>query len=151
MSENLLQVHEYETIYVINPTLDDKKAQEFMLTLKDLVASEGGKNIKVACMGRRRLAWERIKQTRGIFVNHNYVGPSGIVKKIERVLGLDENIMQRQSVVVAKHVDIESYEEKEDETDASKIVVETPQYAKPDDRNAMPYRNGPSSERKRDY
>ena len=150
MSENLLQTHEYETIYVINPQLDDKKAQDFMLKIKDLVVSEGGTNIKVACMGRRRLAWERIKQTRGIFVNHNYLGPSGIVKKVERVLGLDENIIQRQSLAIAKAVDKAGYEEQEDELDPSKVVVETPQYSKDDGRGDH-YRNDSMSDRKRDY
>ncbi len=99
------QLREYETIYIIRPELDDKEAKEAMLSNKETIEKLGGKNIKVTAMGRRRLAWERNKETRGIFVHHRFVGSPGIVKDFDRALSINEKILLRQSIVLNHHVD----------------------------------------------
>lgn len=101
-NESLMR--EYETIYVLKPELDDKSATEFMLKMKDLVSSKGGKNIQVTCMGRRKLAWMRDKHTKGTFVNHKYLGVPGLTKELERLLGIDESVMLRQTILLEKDV-----------------------------------------------
>jgi ribosomal protein S6 len=100
-------MREYETIYVIRPDLDDKAAGEFMLAKKELVEKLGGKNLKVTAMGRRKLAWEckKEKETRGIFVHHQFLGKPGIVKDFDRALSIDDAILVRHSVLVKSDVD----------------------------------------------
>jgi len=105
MAKGIEQMREYETIYVLNPEMSDGTAKDFMLKMKDLVTRESGKNIKVDCWGRRKLAWERGKQQRGLLVHHLYLGEPGIVKEYERTLAIDENVILRQSVMVNPFVD----------------------------------------------
>lgn len=101
----LEHMREYETIYVMRPELDDKAAKDFMLAKKELIERLGGKNLKVTAMGRRKLAWECQKETRGIYVHHQYLGKPGIVKDFDRALSIDDNILIRQSVVLKHDVD----------------------------------------------
>ncbi len=98
-------MREYETIYVMRPELDDKAAKDVMLGKKDLIERLGGKNLKVTAMGRRKLAWECKKETRGIYVHHHFLGMPGIVKDFDRALSIDDNILIRHSVVLNDNVD----------------------------------------------
>lgn len=98
-------MREYETIYVMRPELDDKEAKELMLAKKALIEELGGKNVKVTAMGRRKLQWETKKETRGIFVHHQFLGLSGIVKDFDRDLSIDDRILIRQSVLLKQDVD----------------------------------------------
>jgi small subunit ribosomal protein S6 len=98
-------MREYETIYIMRPELDDKAAKDLMLAKKDLIERLGGKNLKVTAMGRRKLAWECQKQTRGIFVHHQFLGKPGIVKEWDRAMSIDDNILLRHSVVLKADVD----------------------------------------------
>lgn len=108
-------MREYETIYVLNPEVSDSAAKDFMLKMKELVAREGGRNIKVDCWGRRKLAWDREKKQRGIFIHHLYLGKPGIVQEYERTLAIDENVILRQSILVNSEVDLEARVEQADQ------------------------------------
>jgi small subunit ribosomal protein S6 len=108
-------MREYETIYVLSPETSDSAAKDFMLKMKELVAREGGRNIKVDCWGRRKLAWDREKKQRGIFVHHLYLGKSGMVAEFERTLAIDESVILRQSVLVNPDVDLATRVEQPDQ------------------------------------
>jgi small subunit ribosomal protein S6 len=126
-------VREYETIYVLNPELSDSAAKDFMLKMKDLIQREGGKNIKVQCWGRRKLAFERENQQRGIYVHHMYLGLPGLVKEFERNLGNEESVMLRQSVLVNPSVDPATRPEEADQFDAPVIREQRREYGRRDD------------------
>lgn len=114
-------MREYESIYVLNPETTDSAVKDFMIKMKDLVTREGGKNIKVDCWGRRKLAWERGKHQRGVYVHHHYLGKPGLVAEFERSLAIDENVILRQSVLLGKDVDPSTRDEQADQFEV--IVV----------------------------
>lgn len=114
-------MREYESIYVLNPETTDSGVKDFMIKMKDLVAREGGKNIKVDCWGRRKLAWERGKHQRGVYVHHHYLGKPGLVAEFERSLAIDEAVILRQSVLLGKDVDPTTRDEQADQFEV--IVV----------------------------
>ena len=107
-------MREYETIYVMRPELDDKAAKDLMLSKKAFIEKLGGKNIKVTAMGRRKLAWETQKETRGVYVHHRFLGKPGIVSEWDRSLIIDDNILIRHSVVLKHDVNPELVREEED-------------------------------------
>jgi len=125
-------MREYETIYVLNPAIADGSAKDFMIKMKDVVARQGGKNIKVECLGRRKLAWERTKQNRGLYVLHTYLGQPGIVEEYERTLAIDDNVMLRQSVVRGLEVDPSQRAEEADRFDAP-VVRERREHGRRDE------------------
>jgi small subunit ribosomal protein S6 len=107
-------MREYETIYIMRPELDDKSAKDLMLAKKDLIERLGGKTLKVTAMGRRKLAWECQKETRGIYVHHHFLGKPGIIKEFDRALSIDDQILIRHSVVLNRDVDPDSMKIEED-------------------------------------
>jgi small subunit ribosomal protein S6 len=107
-------LREYETIYILRPDVTDDNAVAFIQKMKGIVEKEGGKHIKITNMGRRKLAWERQKQQKGMFVHHRYLGKPGLVAEYERNLAIEETVMLRQSVVLSKAADPQAYAAEED-------------------------------------
>ena len=107
-------LREYETIYILRTDVADEAAVAFINKMKGVVEKEGGKHLKITNMGRRKLAWERNKQQKGMFVHHRYLGRPGIVAEYERNLGIEETVMLRQTVVLNKLADPASFSAEED-------------------------------------
>ena len=110
-------MREYESIYILNPEITDTEAREFALKMKELILREGGVSIKIDCLGRRKLAWEREKCQRGIYMQHHYLGNPGLVSEYERMLAIEEIVILRQSILLNKKVDPTTYEEQIDQLD----------------------------------
>ena len=106
---------EYETIYVLRPELEDSLAKETMLQLKEVVEQQGGINLKVSNWGRKKLAWERKKYQRGLYVHHTYLAQTGVVNELERSLGINENVLLRQTILLARNVNPADRTAQEDE------------------------------------
>ena len=111
-------MREYETIYVLNPQVSDADAKDFMLKMKDLVTRQSGKNIKVDCWGRKKLSFDRDNHERGLYVHHQYLGGSQLVKEYERSLSIDERVLLRQSILVDPKVDAAARPEQADQLEA---------------------------------
>ena len=105
---------EYETIYILRNDIADDAAVAFITKMKGIVEKEGGKHLKITNMGRRKLAWERNKAQKGMFVHHRYLGKPGIVAEYERNLAIEENVILRQTVVLNKSADPAAYAAEED-------------------------------------
>lgn len=114
MSLSAAHLREYETIYVIKPDVEDTAAIAFITKMKSVVEREGGKHLKITNWGRRKLAWERQKQQKGMFVHHRYLGKPGIVAEYERTLAIEETIMLRQTTLIDPSVDPSSRTAEED-------------------------------------
>ena len=107
-------MREYETIYILRPEIEDADAIEFINKMKALVEREGGKHIKVTNWGRKRIAWERDRNQRGMFIHHLYLGRPGLVKEYERNLKLAESVLLRMTKVIDKRVIAETRSAEED-------------------------------------
>jgi small subunit ribosomal protein S6 len=132
VSISAAHMREYETIYVIKPDVEDNTAIAFINKMKGLVEREGGKHLKITNWGRRKLAWERKKQQKGMFVHHRYLGKPGIVAEYERNLAIEETIILRQTVLVDPSVDPEARQPEED-------VVQPPIVKEKDERKERRY------------
>lgn len=108
-------MREYETVYVLRPDLEDQVAMDFIVKMKGLLEKTGGQHIKLSNWGRKKLAWERDRQQKGMFVQHQYLGNPGVVKEYERFLGIEESVMLRQTVLVARNVSPDSRPVQEDQ------------------------------------
>jgi small subunit ribosomal protein S6 len=105
---------EYETIYILRNDITDDAAVAFITKMKGIVEKEGGKHLKITNMGRRKLAWERNKQQKGMFVHHRYLGQSGIVAEYERNLAIEESVILRQTIVLNKQANAADFAAEED-------------------------------------
>lgn len=95
----------YETIFIVNPTLGEEDYKEVLKKVSTLVERQKGILIRMEEWGVQRLAHAVKKFDKGSFVLMNYCGPSGITAEVERDLKLDDRIFRFQTVKIAEDVD----------------------------------------------
>lgn len=95
----------YETIFVVNPTLGEEDYKEVLKKYSTLVERQKGILIRIEEWGVQRLAHPVKRFDKGSFVLINYCGPSGVTAELERDLKLDDRIFRFQTVKVAEDVD----------------------------------------------
>ena len=95
----------YETIFVVNPTLGEEDYKEVLKKYSTLVERQKGILIRIEEWGVQRLAHAVKRFDKGTFVLLNYCGPSGITSELERDLKLDDRIFRFQTVKIAEDVD----------------------------------------------
>lgn len=78
-----MNVNVYENIAIFNPSLSDEEIEAATQRVKDLIASNQGEILKVEPWGRRKLAYELNKQTRGFYTLFLFRAPSSFVKTLE--------------------------------------------------------------------
>lgn len=61
-------MHQYETIFIINPDIDESQTNEVIEGVKTAIESGGGKVLKVDSWGKRRLAYAVKQHNDGYYV-----------------------------------------------------------------------------------
>lgn len=97
---------EYETIYILRPTVDAEDATKIANRIQEVVARLGGKITKVDNWGRRKLAYTIKKHTRGVFVYVKYAGYSDLVAEVERNLRLFDGVIRYMTIVLEGTVNL---------------------------------------------
>lgn len=92
------RAREYETIYVMRPTVHPDEADRIAGRLKDVIETREGKLIRVDNWGRRRLAYPIAKASRGVFVYLRYAGFGDLVAELERNLRLVDDVVRYLTV-----------------------------------------------------
>jgi small subunit ribosomal protein S6 len=96
---------EYETIYILRPDVDNDVAGKVIDRARDVIKRLDGTLTKLDNWGKRKLAYPIQKNTRGIFVYLKYVGFSDLVAELERNLGLLDEVVRFQTVLLQEDVD----------------------------------------------
>jgi len=91
---------EYETIFILDPTLEDAKVNEEVERANGVIRDQGGTIGDVERWGRRRLAYEIGKRRDGVYTLIRYHAPGDTVKELERRLRLNESVLRVLTVVV---------------------------------------------------
>ncbi len=105
----------YETIYIINPTLDADSLREVVTKFSDLIKRLKGYIVKVNEWGKRKLAYEVKRFDKGYYIVIDFCGLPEIVKELERNLKLDDRILKYLTVKIDEDVDPEDLTGKEQE------------------------------------
>jgi len=96
---------EYETIYILRPDVDNDVAEKVIDRARDVIKRLDGTLTKLDNWGKRKLAYPIEKNTRGIFVYLKYVGFSDLVAELERNLGLLDEVVRFQTVLLQEDID----------------------------------------------
>ena len=91
---------EYETIFILDPTLDEGREQEEIDRVVKLVEELGGQMDEVVRWGRRRLAYEIRKKRDGVYTVLRYRAPAETTKELQRRTRLNEAILRLLTVLV---------------------------------------------------
>ena len=103
------RAREYETIYVLRTTVDPDEADRIATRVREVIAGRDGKVLRIDNWGRRKLAYNIGKHSRGVFVYVRYVGQGDLVAELERNLRLIDDVFRHQTVVLKQRVRTEDY------------------------------------------
>jgi len=91
-----MNLREYETTFIVVPNLSDEETNSEVENYRELVEKEGGKEIEIEIMGKRKLAYEIKKHDEGFYAVLRYRtgGRTELVSELERRMRTDENILR---------------------------------------------------------
>jgi len=96
---------EYETIYILKPDVTSEVLGSVNAKMRSVIEGQGGKLLKIDNWGKRKLAYEVAKQSRGVYLFLHYLGTAGLVDELERNLRLQDAVIRAYSVKIAENVD----------------------------------------------
>lgn len=86
-------MNKYETIFIINPNLDEEGTAALVEKFKSLIASEGEVE-SVDEWGKRRLAYEIDDLNEGYYVYVTFSAQPSFPKELERIFKITDGIMR---------------------------------------------------------
>ena len=86
-------MNKYETIFIINPSVEDAGVKALITKFSDLINSDG-KVESVEEMGKRKLAYEIKKNSEGIYVLINFEANPTLIKELERVYRITDEVIK---------------------------------------------------------
>ncbi|MEZ4321101.1 MAG: 30S ribosomal protein S6 [Myxococcota bacterium] len=100
--------HEYETVVIFRPDLDDADTRVIIDTLEAIITENSGTMLIKDEWGKRKLAYPIANHLKGHYVLYNYLGPAESVLEIERRIRINDNIIRFMTVKLDENVDIPS-------------------------------------------
>ena len=92
-------MREYETVFVLHPSIDDKEVDAEVQALRELITSTGGTVEDVERWGRRRLAYEiqKVHEATYTLIRFHAQGPT--LAAIDRRFRLNEKMLRYLTVL----------------------------------------------------
>ena len=91
-------MRKYETIFILDPDLEEEQAQSTVEKIKGIITQGNGEILKVEDWGKRKLAYEVKKKSRGHYVLIHFSGLSALLTELERNFRVMEAVIKFQSV-----------------------------------------------------
>ena len=92
-------INKYETVFIVNPDLDEEKTQAVVDKFKSLI-EEAGTIDAIDVWGKRKLAYEINDKTEGYYVLINFSAKPDFPAELDRVYKITEDIMR--SLIIRK-------------------------------------------------
>lgn len=77
-------MRQYETGFVLSPTLSEEETAQFVQQMAEVVAQKKGRMVKQDIWGKRRLAFPIKRFQEGVYVFFTYEGAGDISAELER-------------------------------------------------------------------
>ncbi len=84
----------YETMYILRPDLIDEQVDVAIAKYQNLLQEQGGQNIQIQNLGKRRLAYEIDNHREGVYVQMNYEGPGSQIAVLERAMRISDDVIR---------------------------------------------------------
>ena len=110
-----MQFHEYETIIIIRPDLDDADTDAIVEKIEAIVVA-GGRLLDREDWGKKRLAYPINKHQKGHYVLYNFLAEAPLISELERVIRITDNVVRFLTIRKAEAVDVETRIQQASET-----------------------------------
>jgi small subunit ribosomal protein S6 len=113
----------YETVLVLDPSLDDKTIQKEIKKVEDLITEHKGEVLKTDKWGKKRLTYPIRKKHEGYFTLILFQGEGRIPKELERAYKLNESCLRYLTVVAEEGKGAFVSEGKEPEAQEDQLAI----------------------------
>ena len=86
-------MNKYESVIIINPTVDEEGIKALIAKFTEII-NNAGKVESVDEIGKKKLAYEIMKQKEGYYAVFNFEAKSELIAELERNYRIDDNIMK---------------------------------------------------------
>jgi small subunit ribosomal protein S6 len=137
-------MREYELMIITKPDIPEAELGKMIAKWEGLITSDGGQIIKKDTWGVKKLAYPIRKSSRGNYVVYDAAATQPNMIELDRLLGLDENVLRCMSIKLADSVDVAARKlqlQKQAEEAAQRAAEAARERA---DMDSMSARRGPS-------
>ncbi|NEW61262.1 30S ribosomal protein S6 [Sulfurovum sp. bin170] len=103
-------MNNYETLYVLKPTLTDEETASNIAKIEEILVREGAEILATNRMGMRKLAYPVEKNERGVYTIVYFKAPGTIVNELERNLKFNEEVIKYLTVRYTKVKEVIQFE-----------------------------------------
>ena len=86
-------MNKYESVIIINPSVDEEGIKAVIAKFTDLINNDG-KVESVNEIGKKRLAYEIMKNKEGFYTVFNFEAKPELIAELERNYRIDDNVMK---------------------------------------------------------
>ena len=86
-------MNKYESVIIINPSVDEEAMKALVAKYTDIINNEG-KVESVNEIGKKRLAYEIMKNKEGYYTVFNFEAKPELIAELERNYRIDDSIMK---------------------------------------------------------
>jgi len=87
-------MRKYETIFILQPTLDEEAVKANIEKFKGVIENGGGVIENVDFWGKRKLAYEIKKVNEGFYTLINFSADSELPKELDRIFRINDTIVR---------------------------------------------------------
>ncbi|ADL13813.1 30S ribosomal protein S6 [Acetohalobium arabaticum] len=87
-------MRKYETMFIVNPDLEDDATEEIVEKITDTIDENKGEISNIDKWGTKNLAYELDDHKAGYYTVVNFEGESETIDELERAYRLDDNILR---------------------------------------------------------
>jgi small subunit ribosomal protein S6 len=92
-------VRQYETGFVLSPTLSEEETAQFVQQMAEIVAQKKGRMVKQDIWGKRRMAFPIKRFQEGVYVFFTYEGAGDVSAELERRFKQTEAVIRFMTVL----------------------------------------------------
>ncbi len=90
----------YETVFILDPGLDEITWDKEVKKLEELIENNKGKIIQTQRWGLRKLSYRINKKNEGYYVLIQFEAPASIIRELDRYYKLNESCLRFLNVVL---------------------------------------------------
>lgn len=93
-------MRKYESMMILRPALEEEQVNALLDEVKALISREGGQMDGIDVWGMRRLEYPIKHEESGHYAVVHYHAEPEVVKELERVMGINDNVLRIKTLVV---------------------------------------------------
>jgi len=103
-------MNNYETLYVLKPTLTDEETAANIAKIEEILVKNGAEILATNKMGMRRLAYPVEKNERGVYTIVYFKAEGTLINELERNLKFNEEVIKYLTVRYSKQKEVTQFE-----------------------------------------